>query len=207
MTLIILVRHGQTEWNLDQRFRGLADVPLDQTGLAQAEATAERVAKQWTPSAIYSSPRARTIKTAETIAQAVAQRVELPVQIHSGLEDNNFGDWQGLTPDQVRLRWPEEIDNWFDHPERARIPHGDTLEAVRCRLMSTIDELKHRHLDQNIVLVGHTATNRLILLGILGLENRMFWRLGQDNCAINLIRADSSGFTLISMNDTCHLIP
>jgi len=201
MTLIILVRHGQTEWNRDQRFRGLADVPLDQIGMAQAEKTAERIAKQWKLHAIYSSPRSRAKMTAETIAR----RFDLPVQVYPGLEDFNFGDWQGLTQEEALQRWPEQIDNWFKHPQRARIPHGDTLKSVRRRLLATIEELVGKHPDQTITVVGHTATNRLILMGMLGLENQLFWHLGQDTCAINLIQAHDLEYTLISMNDTCHL--
>jgi probable phosphoglycerate mutase len=69
MTRIILVRHGQTEWNRIERFRGRADVPLNETGIKQAEATGNRVAAKWKPVAIYSSPLLRAVKTAEAIAK------------------------------------------------------------------------------------------------------------------------------------------
>ncbi len=68
MTYSILVRHGQTEWNRVERFRGRADVPLNETGLAQAEATGLRIYGEWLPSAVYSSPLSRAVRTAETIA-------------------------------------------------------------------------------------------------------------------------------------------
>jgi probable phosphoglycerate mutase len=83
ITRILLVRHGQTEWNRVERFRGRADVPLNETGLAQAEATGRRIAAEWQPTAIYSSPLSRAVKTAEAIANHFA----LPVQIHPGLTD------------------------------------------------------------------------------------------------------------------------
>ena len=166
MTHIVLVRHGQTEWNRIERFRGHADVPLNETGLAQAEATGNRLAQEWHPVAIYSSPRSRAVKTAE----AIAKRFDLPVQIHPGLEDIDFGDWQGLTRQEAQQRWPQQIALWFNHPERARIPHGDTLKALRQRLMQTVHELSTKHPNQTIILVGHTAVNRIILLGVLGLE-------------------------------------
>jgi phosphoserine phosphatase len=83
MTRILLVRHGQTEWNRVERFRGRADVPLNETGLAQAEATGRRVAAEWQPVAVYSSPRSRSVKTAE----AIAKHFNRPVQIHPGLAD------------------------------------------------------------------------------------------------------------------------
>lgn len=203
MTSLILVRHGQTEWNRVERFRGRADIPLNETGLAQADATGRRVAAEWQPAAIYSSPLSRAFKTAE----AIAKHYDLPVQIHPGLIDMDYGEWQGLTPDQVKVRWPEIHDAWFNHPETAHIPGGETLDDLRRRGMAAVDELATRHAGQTIVLAGHTVINRVILLGVLGLGNDHFWRLRQDNCAINVFEADGGVFTIVSLNETSHLLP
>ena len=201
VTLVVLVRHGQTEWNRVERFRGQADVPLDETGLAQAEATAQRVAAEWRPVAIYSSPLSRAVKTAE----AIARHLGLPVQTHGGLTDIDYGQWQGLTPDEARTRWPEMVDAWYHRPEAAQIPEGETLDTLRLRAVATVRELAARHRGQTIVLVGHTVVNRAILLGVLGLHNDRFWHLRQDTCAINVLEVDGNDYTLVSMNDTCHL--
>jgi len=201
MTLIVLVRHGQTEWNRVERFRGQADVPLEETGLAQAEATAQRIAAEWRPVAVYSSPLSRAVKTAE----AIARQFGLSVQIHRGLTDINYGQWQGLTPDEARERWPELVDAWYRTPETAQIPGGETLNNLRVRTMEAVRELAARHPGKTIVLVGHTVVNRAILLGVLGLRNHRFWRLRQDTCAINVLEVDGDNYTLVSMNDTCHL--
>jgi len=201
MTLIVLVRHGQTEWNRVERFRGQADVPLEETGLAQAEATAQRIVAEWRPVAVYSSPLSRAVKTAE----AIARQFGLSVQIHRGLTDINYGQWQGLTPDEARERWPELVDAWYRTPETAQIPGGETLNNLRVRTMEAVRELAARHLGKTIVLVGHTVVNRAILLGVLGLRNHRFWRLRQDTCAINVLEVDGDNYTLVSMNDTCHL--
>jgi probable phosphoglycerate mutase len=201
MCRIILVRHGQTEWNRVERFRGRADVPLNETGLAQAEATGRRVATEWTPSAVYSSPLSRAVRTAE----AIAKQFDLPVLVHPGLADIDYGEWQGLAPEEARLRWPLEIDAWYNRPHQVRIPGGETLSDLRARAMQTVNELAVRHAGDTIVLVGHTVINRIILLGILGLGNERFWRIKQEPCAINVFEAEESDFTLVSLNDTCHL--
>jgi len=201
MTLIVLVRHGETEWNRVERFRGRADVPLNEAGLAQAEATARRIAAEWQPAAIYSSPLSRAVRTAEAIAQPLG----LPVQIHRGLADIDYGRWQGLTPDEARVQWPEEVEAWYHNPQSASIPGGETLERVRVRAMEAVNQLAARHPGQTIVLVGHTVVNRAVLLGVLGLRNNRFWHLRQDTCALNLFEAEGGDFTLGSMNDTCHL--
>lgn len=203
MTRIILVRHGQTAWNRVERFRGRADVPLDETGLAQAEATGRRVAQEWRPVAIYSSPLTRAVKTAE----AIARHFNLPVQIHTGIADIDYGEWQGLTPDEVKVRWPEIHHAWYNTPHLAHIPGGETLDDLRARGMAAVDELAARHVGQTLVMVGHTVINRIILLGALGLGNDRFWRLRQDTCAINVLEVDAPAgdYTLVSLNDTCHL--
>ena len=201
MTRFILVRHGETEWNRVERFRGRADVPLNDTGLAQAEATGRRVAAEWLPTAIYSSPLSRSVKTAE----AIATHFEFQVQIHLGLADIDYGEWQGLSPQEARQRWSKEVDAWYNKPHQARIPGGETLEDLRARAMQTVNELAERHPGETIVLVGHTVINRIILLGVLGLGNERFWRIRQDTCAINVFEAEMGDFTLVSLNDTCHL--
>lgn len=201
MTLIILVRHGQTEWNRVERFRGRADVPLNETGLAQAKATGQRVAREWQPVAIYASPLSRAVKTAE----AIATHFDLSVQTAPGLVDIDYGQWQGLTPDEVKDRWPEIHSAWYNTPHLARIPGGETLDHLRARGMAAVNELADCHAGQMIVMVGHTVINRIVLLGVLGLGNDRFWHLRQDTCAINVFELESGEFTLVSLNDTCHL--
>jgi len=201
MTTIILVRHGQTEWNQVERFRGRADVPLNETGLAQARAAGRRIAGAWQAEAIYTSPLSRAARTAE----AIAEPCHLPVRVHPGLVDIDYGEWQGLTPDEVRARWPGAMNAWLGTPHLARIPGGETLDALRVRAMAAVEELAARHPEGAIVLVGHTVVNRVILLAVLGLDADRFWRLRQDTCAVNVFEAGPGGFALVLLNDTCHL--
>lgn len=200
-TCFILIRHGQTEWNRVERFRGRVDVPLNDIGLAQAAATGQRIAAEWQPAAVYASPLSRAIATAE----AIAAHFDLPVMPHDGLADIHYGAWHGLTPEEAGARWPELIHAWYNAPATVQIPGGESLAALRERVMAAIQELASRHADQTIVLVSHTVVNRVILLAILGLGNDRFWRLRQDNCAINVFEAEGGDFTLVSINDTCHL--
>jgi broad specificity phosphatase PhoE len=201
LTQIILVRHGQTEWNRNERFRGRADIPLNQTGLEQAEATGAWIAARWRPVAIYASPLSRAIQT----AQATARHFDIPVQPLPGLVDIDYGEWQGLSPEEARQRWPEQIDHWYHTPEKAVIPGGETLQDLSIRLMDTLLQVCEKHPQDTILLVGHTVVNRVLLLGVLGLGNERFWRIRQDTCAINIIEWDGCDFTLVSLNDTCHL--
>lgn len=200
-TRFILVRHGQTEWNRIERFRGRVDVPLNETGLAQAAATGRRIAAGWQPAAVYASPLRRAVVT----AQAIAQHFDLPVLPLDGLIDIDYGDWQGLTPEEARGRSPDLVDAWYAAPETVRIPRGESLGDLRERAKAAIDGLVARHPGQTLVLVSHTVVNRVILLAVLRLGNERFWRLRQDNCTINVFEAHGGDFTLVSMNDTSHL--
>lgn len=201
MTRFILVRHGQTEWNRIERFRGRADVPLNETGLKQAEATGLRIAKEWQVDAIYASPLSRAIRT----AQAIAIHYSLPVQPYPNLIDIDYGEWQGLSPEEVAQQWKEELDRWYQQPHFCRIPGGESLDDLRRRGLQAIHELAKQHRNQTIVIVGHTVINRVLLLAILGLGNDRFWRIRQDTCAINVFEEEEGDFTLVSLNDTCHL--
>jgi phosphoserine phosphatase len=202
MTRFILIRHGQTEWNTVERFRGRADVPLNQVGMAQAEATGRRIADGYQPTAIYSSPLSRAIRTAE----AISQYCSLPIQMHFGLIDIDYGHWQGLTPDEARRRWPDMLETWYSLPQLACIPNGETLSHLAVRTMSMIEELTARHFSKTVVLISHLVVNRVILLKVMGASLERFWRIRQDTCAINVFEADAGGFTLDSLNDTCHLL-
>lgn len=201
MTRIILVRHGRTEWNRVERFRGRADVPLDDTGLAQAEAAGNRISADWAVTAVYSSPLQRAVRT----AQAIARHYGLPVLTHPGLIDIDYGQWQGLTPDEASQQWPEMVEAWYRAPQAVRIPGGESLDDLRLRGMAAVNELAARHAGQTIVLVGHTVINRVILLGALGLGHDRFWRIRQDTGAINLFEVEGDEYTLASLNETTHL--
>jgi len=188
MTKVILVRHGQTEWNRDERFRGHADVPLDKTGRAQANATARRISLQWNPAVVYAGPLSRTIHTGEPIASAIPSTV----QVANDLIDADCGQWQGLTPDEVNERWPAEFHSYLHQPGDFQFPGGELLETARRRAMKCVNTLIEHHRNQTIVLVSHTALNRLILLSVLGLDSQSFWKIRQGTCAINVFDSEDN---------------
>jgi broad specificity phosphatase PhoE len=201
VTYIVLVRHGRTALNLVPSFRGQADIPLDEVGIAQAKATAHRIAAEWRLDALYTSPLRRSRKTAEALAQPFG----LVVQDHPALIDINFGAWQGLRIEEVQARWPQAFEAWDNRPHEAQIPGGETLVDFRARVMDAVHEIVRRHPQEWVGIVGHSVVNRVILLGALGLPNDRFWRLSQKNCAINLLRFAGEQFQLLLMNDVSHL--
>jgi phosphoserine phosphatase len=141
MTKIILVRHGHVEGISPERFRGRADLALTPEGLRQAEATARLIRASWTPAALYASPLNRCRTTAEAIGRPFGLR-PAPVP---GLVDIDYGEWQGLTPDEVGRKWPEPLDTWYRAPHWAAIPGGETLQDVLARAVAALRDVIGRH--------------------------------------------------------------
>ena len=200
MTSIILVRHGRTEWNREERFRGRADLALDETGIKQAEATADRLANCGAV-AIYSSPLRRTLMT----AQPIASRLALSVQSLDSLIDIDYGAWQGLSTHEAFERDSDLYNRWIARPHEAIFPQGEGLQHVRDRVGMVIDKVLTEHKDQIVILVSHVVVCRVFICTVLGLDNAHFWQIGQDVCAINRIGTRDGKLVLHSLNDTCHL--
>jgi probable phosphoglycerate mutase len=201
MTKIILVRHGHVEGISPERFRGRADLPLTPEGRRQAQATGRRIQANWSPAAVYTSPLGRCRATGEAIAQPLG----LSSSPLDGLVDIDYGQWQGLTPEEVAARWREPLDTWRRAPDWAAIPGGETLQQVLARAIAALRDVVGRHPADTVVLVGHDSVNRVILLHALGLPLSRYWRLGQHPCAINEIDVTADGFFVRSMNETHHL--
>lgn len=198
---IVFVRHGETEWNRVERYRGRIDVPLNSAGERQADVTARFISENWPPAAVYSSPLSRALATAQAIAEASG----LNVQESPGLFDTNYGLWQSLTPAEAAERWPDLSARWHTAPHTVTLPSGEALSEVQARALTAVTEITKRHNDDTIVMVSHTDVIRLILMGMLGIEIERFRHLRQDNCAISLVEVSSGNFEVITMNCTWHL--
>lgn len=201
MTKILLVRHGHVEGISPERFRGRADLPLTPQGRRQAEATARRISASWRPAAVYVSPMQRCLQT----GAAIGQPVGLSAIAVADLNDIDYGKWQGLTPDEARRDWPEEVETWYHNPDWAAIPGGETLQQVLARASAALREVVRRHREDTVVLVGHDSINRVMLLHALGLPLSRYWHIRQDPCAINEIEAEAGHFVIVSVNQTDHL--
>jgi broad specificity phosphatase PhoE len=201
MTKLILVRHGHVEGISPERFRGRAELPLTELGRREAEITARRIAATWRPAAIYTSPMGRCIET----GMAIGKPFGLSSSAMPGFNDIDYGDWQGLTTDEARGRWPGELDTWYRHPDWAAIPHGETLQQVLARAVAALREVIRHHPDDTIVLVAHDSVNRVLLLHALELPLSRYWRFKQNPCCINELDLSADGFTILGINQTDHL--
>ena len=200
MTKIYLVRHGQTEWNKELRFRGRVDIPLNEMGRRQAEAIANALeASEITR--IYTSPLRRSIET----AQPTAKLLNLTIEPAQGLVDISYGEWEGLAFSTVKKRYGNLYQQWEKRPHVVRFPNGETLDEARERSFRTIKTIIKGNPGKAVLVIPHRVINKVLLCAILKLSNSHFWEIKQDTGCINLIEYSNKRFVVCTMNDTCHL--
>ena len=200
MTKIIVVRHGQTEWNVSQVFRGRADVPLNETGRKQAESLA-RALGFYKIKAIYSSPLSRAKETAE----AVAKKQRLKVKVSKLLLDISYGQWQGLSHEEVRKKWPEIYQLWHQAPHQVKFPGGESLAEVRQRVEKFLGKAVLEHQSETIAAVSHRVAIKVLLCAALKIDNSYFWQLSQNTASFSVLEYENKAFSLTCLNEACHL--
>ncbi len=200
MTKFILVRHGQTEWNIEGRFQGQSDVALSEEGIRQAGELALHFPAD-AVDAVYSSDLIRARRTAE----AIAERFNLQVQTRKDLRELNFGDWEGLTYDEIVRGWPDALENFLQHPDILEVPHGETFPQVQERVMSVINEILSEQEGRTVVLTAHGGILRTLLATVLHMPLQYLWSIRQFNTAVSIIRYDEGNWTIELMNSTAHL--
>ncbi|WP_446210808.1 bifunctional RNase H/acid phosphatase [Micromonospora sp. IBSANI012] len=202
-TRLILVRHGETEWTVQHRYAGRADVPLSDQGRAQARATAARVA-ELAPSvaAVLSSPLSRCTATAEAIAGALGG---IPVRPQDDWIECDFGDWDGKTFAEVREGWPGELDAWLAST-RIAPPGGESFTAVAERVDRAVAALREAYPGETVVVVSHVSPIKLALRDALAAGDAFLHRLYLDAAGISVLDMwPDGGVAVRSVNDTAHL--
>lgn len=168
---VVLWRHGRTAYNAQQRLQGQVDVPLDEVGVWQAEEAAGWLAARYHPVRIVSSDLVRASAT----AQALARRCGVRVELDDRLRERGFGEWEGLTGDEVAQRWPDDYATWRrgQDPERGG---AETRQAVADRVAQAVAEhASATDDDGTLVVVSHGAAITLGLTALLGLDATV-WR-------------------------------
>ena len=197
---LILVRHGQTEWNADGRYQGQSNVALSDMGRKQAELLADRFPVK-TLDAIYSSDLDRARETAE----CVGKKLGVPVRPEKAFRELSFGDWEGLNYQEIFSRWPEEAGKLFTAPDELAIPHGETFQELQKRALDKIKSIYNVNIDKTVAVFAHGAINKTILAGLMHIPLHYLWSLRQDNTAVNILRLDDGYVMVELLNSTSHL--
>jgi broad specificity phosphatase PhoE len=200
-TRIYLVRHGATQLSAEDRFAGAVDVHLSDEGKFQAGRLAERLADD-SIAAVYCSPMTRTIQTA-TIVTAPHT---LPLIHRDGLREIHHGHWEGMRRADVESQFPEEYAAWEEDPFTFAPQGGEAGVNVIARALPVIREIVLEHRGQNVLVVSHKATLRLLISSLLGFDARGYRdRLDQSPACLNVLDfKDPVRARLMLFNDVSH---
>ncbi|MEX2220480.1 MAG: histidine phosphatase family protein [Candidatus Rokuibacteriota bacterium] len=197
---MLLLRHAETDWNRERRFQGWRDSPLSVTGREQA-ASAARLLAGSPVAAVWSSPLGRARETAAIIAAPH----KLAVREADAFQEMGFGDWEGLTRDEVQARFPGELLAWAETPREAAWSGAEGLHAVRVRALAGLEELRRAHRGETICLVSHGITSRVLILEALGLGLDRLWSIQLSSTGISELEFRDDWTTLHRMNSLIHL--
>lgn len=195
------MRHGATQLTAENRFSGATGVDLSEEGRQQAELLGARLRRDRID-ALYASSMSRAIQTAEIIGSCC----DLAPTIVAGLNEIHHGHWEGLTRAEVEEKFPGEYEAWEEDPFTYAPEGGESGVAVLARALPALREIVTKHPAQNIVIVSHKATIRLILSSLLGFDERGYRdRLDQAPACLNVLDfRDAVHVRLMLFNDTSH---
>ena len=200
MITLYLIRHGETTWNVDGRFQGQRDSPLNDLGVAQARLVAAALGDR-PLDAVYTSDLDRAAMTAALIA---APHDLTPIA-DIRLREVCFGEWEGYLISEVRERWPEAYAAWRKDSLHTRPPGGETVEAVQARVTDFLRMVLDTYQQGQVAIVGHGGSLRALITLALGADLSVFRRFRLDNCSLSTLEVTDGQFTLLRLNDICHL--
>jgi probable phosphoglycerate mutase len=204
---LLLIRHGETEWNRQGKFQGQIDVPLNDNGRLQAQKAAVFLKDVELDFAI-TSPMLRPKETAEIILN---NHQSLKLELQDGFREISHGLWEGKLESEIEQEFPGELERWRTVPAQVQMPAGENLQQVWERSVSSWQSVVETALTKQLqtgIVVAHDATNKTLLCHILGLSADNFWNFRQGNGAVSVIDYPSglNGIPVLqAMNITTHL--
>lgn len=206
-TTILLIRHGETEWNKTVRFQGQTDIPLCDVGIRQAELVKDRLQDNF--DLIYTSPLSRAYETAKIIASNTGKE---PI-IHKDLIEINFGPWEGLRMEEVKSTYHDDYIRWktdklhgnFTYDEN--YPKGEkSIHEVSLRFSKAILGIVESNLGKTIAVVAHGGIMKAGIIGLFQMDMTMYHKLFLNNTSISTITFDEDrNPMLLKLNDHTHL--
>jgi broad specificity phosphatase PhoE len=198
---LILVRHGETPWNVTLQYQGQVNVPLNERGRAQARLTAERLARLGV-AALYTSDTARAAETADVIAS----RIGMNPRPMPELREIDVGQWEGLTPEELYRRFPDHMAEYERDPARTVRLGGESYAQLQARALVALRQIYEAHQPNDVIVaVSHGGTIRALLCHVIGLELANFGKMWLDNGSLTELRYGSHGWRLVRLNDAAHL--
>ena len=202
---IILVRHGETDWNKQGRFQGQIDIPLNKNGKSQAKA-ASKFLKDIAIQKAFSSSMSRPKETAQIILN---EHPRVAISLKDNLKEIGHGKWEGKLESEIISEWPDLLKTWKTSPEKVQMPEGENIKEVSARSIAGWKEIcKDLKNDETALVVAHDAVNKTILCHLLGLTPSNIWMIKQGNGGITIIdlsEEEGQPDQITCLNITSHL--
>lgn len=193
-TRIYLIRHGEVEGAETPRYNGHADVPLSERGIGQYHRLKERLAAMRI-SACYTSDLTRCAAGAEIIGS----RLGLTPVRDRNLRELDIGIWEGKSWAELMAEYPQEWRARLADMANYRAPQGESLTDLSSRVMPVIKEIANRHTEEEVLVVAHGGTNRVILLNAIGAPLSSLFKIEQDYCCVNIIDYYTDGLSVVKL--------
>lgn len=178
-TTLLLIRHGQTDWNLEGRYTGQSDIPLNEAGREQARRLADKL-KAMPPDVIYASDLIRAYETAEIIADSC----DVPLYSDPRLREINQGVWEGMLFPDIKARFAREFAAREADPLTVSAPEGETVGQVRQRVLAAVQEIILKHPGQRVAIVAHGLTLAIIKGYVMEHSITQVWDLIPPNAEV-----------------------
>jgi probable phosphoglycerate mutase len=199
-TRLLLVRHGETDWNATGRIQGHSDTPLNVLGLTQARRAARRLTSE-PVRALYSSDLARAHGTATVIGHAL----RLPVITSLQLRERSYGVWEGLTAAEIQARYPEQFIAWRARSADFAPPQGESGSQFLTRALAELQAIARRHVGELVVVVTHGGFCYVVINHILGSVHGDRREFSFGNASIHLLEVTGDRWSVPWMNEIAHL--
>lgn len=197
---VILVRHGETNWNKEGRYQGQIDTELSERGIEQGKALALAL-KDIHIDEFYASH----LKRARDTAGFCAQYHGKDVKVDERLQEIAHGTWEGRLASDVELESPELLKAWRQTPDKVLMPEGEDLQMLNQRSMRALEDIASSNVGKTVLVAAHDATNKVLICSIMQAPLSSFWQVKQDNTCINVIEYENGVWRLVLLNSTLHM--
>ena len=197
MTEIIFVRHGETVWHAENRYAGISDIALTAKGLEQGKKLAN-----WAETAQLSAIYSSELKRAKLTAEFSCQKTGLELNVEKRLNEVDFGKGEGLTRDEMKLNFPEELAKFIEAPADNPLPDGEKGVNAIERANPVIKEIIEKFPKGKVLIVAHSTLIRLLLCKFMNIDlNEYRTRFPEiENCALNILNFESDQINVIELN-------
>lgn len=200
MTAVYVLRHPQTTWNLAQRYQGRLESPLSAEGRRQTRLVAQAFTRR-DLDVVVCSP----LKRAHYLAAELARVTGAPLQVDHRLTEIGQSVWEGLHLDEIKQKFPELYEEWYQTPDTVTFPRGENLQSVQTRSVAVLSDLYRRYPTGNVGVVTHSVVIQVLVAASLSIGLRHIHRVRVSNASITTLCGQGAPGAMLSLNSTAPL--